>query len=246
MANLVLLVPAFFLTATLFSAVGNAGASGYLAAMAMVDIDPVAMKPTALAVNILVASVATVRYARAGQLSWRTFAPFAVGSVPFAAMGGRIELAGHIFNALVAVVLVVSAGLLVFRPALADTDGMHRPRLPVALALGALIGLLAGLTGTGGGVFLGPLLIFNRWDGPRGASGVSAAFILVNSVAALAANPVTLVEVSSSLPWLAGAALAGALLGTELGTRRMPETGLRLALAAVLVVAAVKLGVSSG
>lgn len=234
-----LLAVAFFFAALLYSSVGHAGASGDLAAMAFLSAPTSIMRPTALVLNILVASIALARFARAGLCSWSLLWPFAIGSVPFAFLGGAVTLPGHWYRTLIGLILWIAA----VRLAMPVAHGLpvRQPRLPTAIASGAVIGLLAGLTGTGGGIFLSPLLLFMGWAETRETAGVSAAFILVNSVAGLAGNPRSLAHLSSQLPLWAGAAAIGALVGSELGAKRVGLPTFRRLLAAVLVVAGVKL-----
>jgi uncharacterized membrane protein YfcA len=115
------------------------------------------------------------------------------------------------------------------------------PHWAVALTCGAVLGLLSGLTGTGGGIFLSPLLLLMGWAETRRASGVAAGFILANSIAGLAGTTITYGALPTALPVWAVAAVLGGLIGTQLGTRALPVPGLRTALAAVLVIAAAKM-----
>jgi uncharacterized membrane protein YfcA len=234
-----------FLAAALYSSVGHAGASGYLAAMAIVGLAPETMRPTALALNILVATIATVRYARAGQFDRRTLWPFALASVPAAFLGGMLHLPTTLYRPLVGVILLLAALELVRsarRSAAREVD-VPQSDVPVvpALLIGAGIGLLSGLTGTGGGIFLSPVLLFLGWARTRKTSGVSAAFILLNSVAALAGTTFALSALPPAIPLWLLAATVGALLGTQLGTRLLPIPALRYALSMVLVIAGAKL-----
>jgi uncharacterized membrane protein YfcA len=234
-----------FLAAVLYSSVGHAGASGYLAAMAIVGLAPETMRPTALALNILVATIATIRYARAGQFDWRTFWPFALASVPAAFLGGMLHLPTTLYRPIVGVILLLAALELVRsarRSAVREVD-TSRSDVPVvpALSIGAGIGLLSGLTGTGGGIFLSPVLLFFGWAQTRKTSGVSAAFILLNSIAALAGTTFAISALPPAIPLWLIAATVGALLGTQLGTRLLPVPALRYALSLVLVVAGSKL-----
>ena len=234
-----------FLAAALYSSVGHAGASGYLAAMAIVGLAPETMRPTALALNILVATIATVRYARAGQFDWRTLWPFALASVPAAFLGGVLHLPTTLYRPLVGVILLLAALELVRsarRSAAREADA-PQPDVPVvpALLIGAGTGLLSGLTGTGGGIFLSPVLLFLGWAQTRKTSGVSAAFILFNSIAALAGTTFALSALPPAIPLWLLAATVGALLGTQLGTRLLPIPALRYALSMVLVIAGGKL-----
>ncbi|MEQ1865685.1 MAG: sulfite exporter TauE/SafE family protein [Micropepsaceae bacterium] len=243
-----LLTGLIFLAATLYSSVGHAGASGYLAAMALFGLPPDVMRPTALALNILVAALAVVRYTRAGQNDWRLLAPFAIASVPAAFLGGIIHVPPEIYRPLVGAILAISAVQFArtAQAAVAADRKTSPPPPALALASGAGLGLLSGLTGTGGGIFLSPLLLFMHWAETRKTSGVAASFILVNSIAGLLGTffsgpSFSVAALPSALPIWAGAAFLGGLLGTQLGTRLLPIPGLRLALAAVLVVASGKM-----
>ena len=233
-----------FAAAILYSSVGHAGASGYLAAMAIVGVAPDVMKPTALALNILVATIATVRFYRAGYFYWSALWPFAIGSIPLSFIGGAIILPGYLYKPAVGTILLYASYRL-FRSTMKGTQepadkGIGIPTVP-AVASGGVIGLLSGLTGTGGGIFLSPLLLFTGWAGTRPTSGVSAPFILVNSIAGLAGNITSVQNLPDSLPMWAVAAGAGALIGTQLGTRHFQSNGIRRALAAVLIIAGLKL-----
>jgi uncharacterized membrane protein YfcA len=229
---------AFLVAAVLYSSVGHAGASGYLAAMAFLEMPAPMMRPTALVLNLLVATIATVRFWRAGFFSWSLFWPFAVGSIPLAFVGGAVTLPGHWYRTLVGLVLWAAAVRLWLNLRRAAT---HRPALLTSILCGAGIGLLAGLTGTGGGIFLSPLLLFMGWAETRQTGGVSAAFILANSAAGLAGNPASLEHLPTQLPIWAAAVVVGGIVGSELGSRRLGTPAFRRLLGVVLLVAGAKL-----
>jgi uncharacterized membrane protein YfcA len=237
--QLILVAVAVVLAAFLYSSVGHAGASGYIAIMTLGGFATATIKPTALILNILVASIGSFQFWRAGHFSWRLFWPFALLSVPFAFVGGYVHLPTSTFGPLVGAVLLFSAARLFFRQS--DPPQATPPTKPVAMAVGAGIGLLSGLTGTGGGIFLTPLLLFRRWAHMRPAAAVSALFILVNSIAGLLGyfssdRPVP------SVAWvLAVAAVGGGTIGSYLGSRRFPVRTVSLLLGAVLVIAGAKL-----
>jgi uncharacterized protein len=231
----------FFAAAVLYSTVGHGGASAYLALMGLFHLEPAVMRPSALVMNIFVASIGTVRFYRSGNFSWHVFLPFAAGSIPLAYLGGAKKLEDAIYLQLVAATLVVAA-----YPLLTATRGkiVDRARpLPVWLAVpcGAALGYLSGLTGVGGGIFLTPLLIFTRWAETKKSAGVSAAFIAVNSAAGLLGKPQSLTQVSSALPVWVLAAICGGLIGSFLGSRRITNVTLRRLLGATLVIAAAAL-----
>lgn len=242
MLSLFLLVLLIFLVAVLYSSVGHAGASGYLAAMALMGVAPAVMKPTALTLNILVASIATVKFYRAGHFSFRLLWPFALTSIPFAFLGGYLTLPGHWYKTLVGLVLLVAAYKL-FRTASTVRHQIQDPRVPLwaGLVFGAALGLLAGLTGTGGGIFLSPLLLLMSWAGAKQTSATSAAFILVNSIAGLLGNISSIGGLPTSIFALAPAAIIGGFIGAELGSKRIAGPNVRRLLALVLIVAGFKL-----
>jgi uncharacterized membrane protein YfcA len=231
------------LAAALYSSVGHGGASGYLAAMALFGVAPVFMKPAALAMNIVVAGLVFYRLWRAGYFDARLFWPFALGSIPLAFVGGALTLPGGIYKVLVAVTLLVAASRLLWKAQ--DQEAASTPNIWVALACGAGLGFLSGLTGVGGGIFLSPLLLLLRWANMRSTAAVSAAFILVNSIAGLAGHATVAVAWPAQLPALMVAALAGAVIGSELAVRRLAPVTLRRLLGVVLVIAGAKLLLSA-
>lgn len=240
-----LLIGLIFLAAIMYSSVGHAGASGYLAAMTLVGVAPEVMRPVALALNILVASIGAISFYRAGHFSWRTLWPFAAGSVPLAFVGGKLDVPDHVFRPLLAVVLIVAAVRMVVRvSARAGEEDVRPPRVGIALASGAGIGLLSGLTGTGGGIFLSPLMLIMRWAEVRKVAGVSVVFILVNSISGLAGNLADLRLLPPATIGWAAAAVLGGTIGAHLGSRKLAPQSLRYLLAIVLLVAAAKLIVS--
>jgi uncharacterized membrane protein YfcA len=240
-ATVIALCLLFALAAALYSSVGHGGASAYIAAMALFSIAPEVMKPTALALNLLVAGFGTWRYARRGLTNWKLVLAFALSATPAAFIGGGIHLPALYYKPLVGVLLWASAGRLLWQPRqLADRTVMQ-PSLWLTLPGGAVFGLLAGLTGTGGGIFLSPLIILNAWEEPRHTSGVVAAFILLNSIAGLAGNLASIGHLPRELPFFLLAVGAGAVIGTWLGVERLPRPWLLRTLGAVLLVAGSKL-----
>src|SRR2546421_6213197 len=210
-----------FIGALLYSTVGHAGASGYLAAMALFSISPLVMKPTALVLNILVAMIGTVRFYRSGFFSWRTFWPFVITSIPASFIGGALTLPVPIYKSIVGAVLLYSAVRLFFSARHADQKEVSPVPVVAALTIGAAIGLLSGLTGVGGGIFLSPVLLIMHWARTKETSGVAVAFILVNSIAGLLGHVSSLMLVPPRIIYWAPAALIGGLVGNPLGTRRL-------------------------
>ncbi len=225
--------------AFLYSSVGHGGASGYIAVMTFFSVLPSDIKPTALVLNILVSSIGAVQFWHAGHFSWSLFWPFALLAVPAAYAGGFVQLPIGIFNPLLGFVLLVSAVRLTILPT--DPPNITPPPRGIALALGAGIGLLSGLTGTGGGIFLTPLILFCRWATIRQAAAVTAMFILVNSVSGLVGHINSGKPIPSFVLWLAFAAVAGGAWGSHLGSNRLSVHLIHLFLSAALVFAGIKL-----
>lgn len=240
--DVLLLAGLIFAAAAVYSSVGHAGASGYIAAMALFGLAPEVMKPTALALNLMVASLATWRWHRNGHVRWPALVPLVVASIPCAFIGGAIQIPAAWYRAIVGLVLLLAGLRLLIDP---RSTGASRegpaavPSLGGAVTGGA-IGLLSGLTGTGGGIFLSPMLLFFGWAGPRSGAGLVAPFILVNSAAGLAGNIYAVQRIPAELPWYMLAALLGAAAGTQLGIRWASPVTLQRILGAVLIIAAAK------
>jgi uncharacterized membrane protein YfcA len=244
----VILPLAIGLVALLYASVGHAGATGYIAVMTLLGMPAAVIRPTALSLNVIVATIASVQFFRAGHFRPQLFWPLAAASVPCAFVGGAITLPTSAFEAVLGGVLLASSARMLFdarQPAAADhvtTEPLPHSRPPVVwAALGGAIGLLSGLTGVGGGVFLTPALLALGAAPVKTIAAVTAPFILVNSLAGLsggllAGRPFP----AAGLPVIAAAVLGGAI-GSHVGAFRLPARTLRLLMAAVLAFASVKL-----
>ncbi len=223
----------------LYSSVGHAGASGYIAIMSLFSLDPAFIKPTALLLNIFVATITTWQFYKAGHFSWRLFWPFAILAVPLAFLGGYVNLPTHYFKMLVGVILLYSAYRFFARPS-ADIV-TSTPKRSVAVVAGGCLGLLSGLTGTGGGIFLTPLLLFKHWAHAKTAASVSALFILLNSASGLLGNWSNTRHIPSFGLVLALSVIVGGSLGSYYGSRRFDHVIIKRMLAIVLLIAGSKL-----
>lgn len=233
---LYLLVPAI---AFLYASVGFGGATGYLAVMSFYDIPPQVMASSALVLNTLVASIAFSSFYRAGHLRRDLLTPFLITSIPAAFLGGYLKIGDTIYTILLYLVLSAVAVRLLFFSQHQDDGQALRP-LPIAwaLAIGLGIGLLSGIVGIGGGIFLSPLIIFARWGSPKQAAAVAAAFIVLNSISGL------LGRFSSGNLALDGTIFAliplgffGALAGSNLGAQHLSSVNVRRSLGIVMSVA---------
>ncbi|MEJ2752101.1 MAG: sulfite exporter TauE/SafE family protein [Chloroflexota bacterium] len=241
-----LLAVLFFLIAALYSAVGLGGGSGYLAAMGLAGVPPDIMRPVALSLNILVASISSWFYIRSGHFSARIFWPVVLASMPFAYLGGYLKLPGHIYRPLVGLLLIYSAVRLWRSTVPGRTLPAVRADLPLwmLIAAGAAIGFVSGLMGIGGGTFLGPLLLLAGWVDTRDALGITAAFVLANSISALAGRMTAVPDLPSTIwIWLAAAGIGG-WLGARLGSRWLDPRLLRRLLALILLLGGLRLVLS--
>lgn len=235
----------FMMVAVLYSSVGHAGASGYLAAMALLGFVPEQMRPTALALNILVGGIGLYRFQRAGLVPWRKVLPFVLASIPAAFYSAQWQIPKDTYSMILGA-LLLTAAIAAWRSGqlLAYTgEAMLSKAVPwhAALAAGASIGCLSGITGTGGAIFLTPLILAMGWAHTREASGLSVAFVWLNSLAAILGLLRSNQSFPEALPlWLLAVAL-GALIGTQLGIQRWPVHRLRKSLAIVLAIASAKL-----
>ncbi|HVF47279.1 MAG TPA: sulfite exporter TauE/SafE family protein [Pyrinomonadaceae bacterium] len=234
-----LIIPAIFIVAVLYSSVGHGGASGYLAVMAFFAVAPGVTRPTALLLNLFVASIGTVQFYRAGHFSWRIFLLFATASIPMAFVGGVIQLPTNVYKIVLGLVLLAAAARLAIR--LKSDDQVKEAPILACLLIGAMIGLLSGLVGVGGGIFLTPILLLMRWAETRVAAGVSVLFILVNSAAGLAGNYGQVSVLPSDVWFWIAAAVVGGFIGSTLGSKRFDSITLRRLLAVVLLFAGLKL-----
>ena len=237
----VVLAMLILVAALLYSSVGHGGASGYLAAMAMMGIPIEVMRPTALLLNVLVAAIALLKYARVDAFSWRLFTPLALTSIPSAYLGGTLMLPVYLYKPLIGAVLILSA-MQIYRRATQVSGILAKPpAMTFLLAVGGVLGFLSGVTGIGGGIFLSPLFLYFRWAEIKVIAGVAAAFILVNSLAGLLGIGIVKLLIPSALPYWACAALLGAWLGAGYGSQRLSNVTLKKLLSLVLLIAGIKM-----
>lgn len=236
-----LIVPLIFFAALLYSSVGHGGASGYLAVMALLSVAPESMRPAALTLNVLVSSIALYKFYRVKAFSWTLLLPIIAGSIPLAFVGGLIALPTYIYKPIIGIVLIIAAWQIFTKANYVPRNVKKSPAKRSLMGMGAGLGLLSGLTGVGGGIFLSPILILMNWAETKMISGIAAAFILVNSISGLAGVLTKDYVLPEGLVFWALAAVAGGLIGAEFGSRRLANPAIRQLLALVLVIAGIKM-----
>jgi uncharacterized membrane protein YfcA len=241
--DIVLLV-LLFIMAFLYASVGQAGATGYLAAMGLLGVSPEIMRPSALILNILVASIGTYKYFKVRRFPGKFFLLLAITSIPFAYLGGTVNIPAQVYNIVVGTFLVLVAWRLWQFSASETVGEIRTPSFRILAVVSAALGFMSGVTGIGGGVLLAPMLIFLRWVPVSSVPGISAAYILINSIAGLAgvAFSTSLIGVLDlQLPLWAAAVVVGGYFGAEYGIRNMSARSMRVVLAALLFLAGIKM-----
>lgn len=226
--------------AFLYSSVGHGGASGYLAIMALFSITPYLMRPSALTLNVFVSAIAFVAFYRAGYFRWKLIWPFLITSVPAAFAGALVPVNGNFYEIILGIFLLIAVARILFSPT-ALTEKPSDPPIAVALIIGALLGLLSGMIGIGGGVILSPLLILFHWATVKESAAVSSLFILLNSVSGLSALLFDGFRYDSGLLLWIAAGIAGAAGGSYTGSIKLKQGKLKYVLAAILLMASIKL-----
>lgn len=229
-----------FLVAVLYASVGHGGASGYLALMALFSVAPNVMKPTALLLNLFVSATSFIQFYRGNHFKWKLFLPFAIASIPMAFLGGLILVDGSIYKKILGLLLLIPVARFLIFPQF-DISEIKKSNVVLSLLIGAIIGLLSGMIGIGGGIILSPVLLLLKWTDQKQTAAISAAFIFVNSVAGLAGQLTKGIHFSADMFLYVAIAFAGGMVGAYFGAHKFKQTVLKNVLAVVLMMAAYKL-----
>ena len=229
-----------FLVAFLYASVGHGGASGYLALMAIFSIAPDVMKPTALLLNLFVSLTSFIQFYRGKHFNWKIFVPLAIASVPLAFVGGLIVVDGTIYKKILGLLLLIPIVRFLFFPNFSITD-IKKSSIPLSVLIGALIGLLSGMIGIGGGIILSPILLLLKWSDQKQTAAISALFIFVNSLSGLAGQLTKGIRFSPDMLVYVIIAFVGGLCGAYFGALRFKQVILKNVLAIVLLLASWKL-----
>jgi uncharacterized membrane protein YfcA len=245
---LLILAGLFFLSALAYASVGFGGGSTYNALLILSGMDYRLIPAIALSCNILVVSGGVYHYSRAGGLSIGKLLPFIVLSLPMAWLGGSLPVSEQVFIGLLGFSLLFAAAQMLLKPgnsAIVDSRLTVRYWL-IAAPVGGAIGLLAGITGIGGGIFLAPVIYFLQLVPARTVAGITSGFILVNSVAGLAGQMMKVGDYSPLQGWLQAwplflAVLIGGQIGSRLGAYHLPETWVKRMTAVLMSYVALRL-----
>jgi hypothetical protein len=238
-----LLIALFFLVALIYASVGFGGGSTYTALLGLSGLPFTLIPVISLLCNIVVVSGGTARFARAGLIDWRAVLPLVAISAPLAFLGGLVPLKQWLFLAILGGALLLSCLALLVQPE------HWRPRrlpLPVLMMISAVVGLLAGLSGIGGGIFIAPVLHLVRWAEARRIAAFASLYILVNSLAGLTGQLIKTGPSAIAAPmadyWpLLVAVLAGGQIGSIMGMRLLSPRLLRIGTALLVGYVAVRL-----
>ncbi len=231
--NLVLLFLLFALTALVYAMAGFGGGSTYSALLVLNGADHRIIPLVALICNLIVVTGGVFHHVRAGNLKTGLILPFALTSVPMALVGGSLAVSEEVFRIVLGTALVLG-GLMMLKPVAGDRNRQPENRVDwrIATPIGAVLGLLAGVTGIGGGIYLGPIMHLVGWAESRVVAATTSAFILVNSLAALAGHlgkwPETAEAGLTVFLWLPLAVLLGGQVGSILGVGRYGDRLVRL------------------
>jgi len=241
----VLILFLLFLIALLYSSVGHGGASGYLAILSLTiyaEYDSGWLKQHAWALNLVVAAIAFYHYRKAGFFNLELTLPFIFASIPFAIIGGYLKVDGAFYDTILSITLVWAAYKL-FQIKENNSDvKINNPSMYYSLPIGGSIGLMSGVIGVGGGIFLSPILLLKKWADPKTAAATAALFIWVNSMAGLLGAGVSgqlVIDLKILLPFVM-AVLLGGYLGAKYGSENAHQSLIRKILIFVLIIASMK------
>ncbi len=230
--------------AILYSSVGHGGASGYLAVLSLTmygTMDSAWLKQHVWFLNLIVAGIAFGYYRRFKFHNYNLTWPFVIASVPFAFIGGYLHVNGVIYDTLLSITLIWAAYKL-YKIQGTENYQNNIPSLKITLPIGGFIGLLSGIIGVGGGIFLSPILLINGWGSPKVVAATSALFIWVNSASGLLGATISkqlIVDFEIILPF-GLAVIIGGLIGSYYGSKLAPQKTVKSVLIGVLLIASMK------
>jgi uncharacterized membrane protein YfcA len=228
-----------FIIALLYASVGHGGASGYLALMGIWGISQITAKPVALTLNCVVSFIAFFSFYKNGFFNWKIFLYLILGSIPFAYLGGTFSISDKYYKIILGILLLITS-IRFFIPQ-KENSSTEEPTYYYLIITGTIIGFVSGLIGIGGGIILSPFLLLMKWSDIKTTSGISALFILVNSIAGLIALFHKGFSYSHETIAMTSVAIVGGFIGSIVGSHFVSNSMLKKVLAFVLIVASIKL-----
>ena len=236
----------FFVTAILYSSVGFGGGSTYLALLLIWEIPYYILPVIALGCNIIVVSGNSINYIKAGNLNLKLLTPYLIGSVPMAFIGGTLEIEKNIFEILLFFVLLVSGLLLLFNFKSYDNneDKYKEVKYTYSLFIGSILGIISGIVGIGGGIFLSPILFLLRAGLPKHIVTTSSIFILINSFSGIIGQLTKSYVLNDILEYwyLLFFVLVGGQIGNYLNLKILPTRFLALITSCLVIFVAIRMG----
>jgi len=237
----------FFITAILYSSVGFGGGSTYLALLLIWDIPYYIFPVIALMCNIIVVSGNSFNYIRAGNHNFNLLLPFLIGSIPFAFLGGALKIDKDFFEILLFFVLSIAGILLLINNKSYENENLIIKKINFiySLTIGSILGLVSGIVGIGGGIFLSPILFLLKAEKPRIISTTASLFILINSISGILGQftkDKTFDELINYWP-LFLSVLIGGLIGNYLNLRIFSNRILTILTSLLVVFVSVRIGI---
>ena len=236
----------FFITAILYSSVGFGGGSTYLALLLIWEIPYYILPVIALGCNIVVVSGNSFNYIKAGNLNLRLLLPYLIGSIPMAFIGGTLEVEKSLFEILLFFVLLISGLLLLFNFKSYDDNEKKYKQINyvLSLSIGAILGILSGIVGIGGGIFLSPILFLLRAGLPKHIVTTSSLFILINSLAGILGQLTKSYVLNDVLEYwyLLLLVFMGGQIGNYLNLKILPTRFLALITSCLVIFVAIRMG----
>ena len=233
----------FFIVAFVYSSVGLGGGSSYTALMAILGFNALAIPMISLSLNLLVTSIGSFNFIRNRHARWRLIAPFLITSIPMAYLGGSLQLPKTVFYWLLFIsLLFVVARIYLWRETSLQLNLSARSKLAVSLVAGSVLGLIAGIVGIGGGIYLVPLIIILGLGKGQQAAACGAIFVWLNSAAGLISRlQYNAIDLGGYIPLII-AVILGGWLGSYLGSTRFSARKMEKILGLIILVALAFLG----
>ena len=237
----------FFITAILYSSVGFGGGSTYLALLLIWNIPYYIFPIIALICNIIVVTGNSINYIRAGNHNFKLLTPFLIGSVPLAFIGGTLEISKEIFEILLFLVLTIAGVLLLINNKAYQEKNFKVTKLKPFLytLIGSILGLISGIVGIGGGIFLSPILFLFKAEKPKIIVTTASLFILINSISGILGQLTKeniLTELTNFMP-LFICVFIGGLLGNYLNLKIFTSRVLAIITSLLVIFVSIRMGI---